>query len=181
MEWWIFWGVICNDLSVALSFQLSFVLFLEFLLLSASLSCPSASELSMIENQGRKICFYVVRLELPPSLAGMLSSGATAVGCHNALELKHFAFLFEDCWFFLKDVKQKGKKGWKKQNKTGQCSYSRIAFGERALRLKLLRHSPILFWLGSLLTIAQSTCVDTIVLPIHHSVTHCDKHLSASE
>lgn len=73
----------------------------------------------MIENQGRKICFYVVRLELPPSLAGMLSSGATAVGCHNALELKHFAFLFEDCWFFPKDVKQKGKKA---ENKTKQAS-----------------------------------------------------------
>lgn len=69
------------------------------------MSCPSASELSVTESQGRKLCLYVIRLGFPPALAGMLSSGAARVGCINALKLKHFAFVFEDCWLFPKDIK----------------------------------------------------------------------------
>lgn len=68
------------------------MLFLEFCLLSAC-------QLSTTESQGREFSSCVIKLGIPPALAGILSSGAATVGClmPQYLKLRYLISVFEDC------------------------------------------------------------------------------------
>jgi len=99
------------------------MLFLGFCLLSAS-------ELSITESQGRKVRLHVIRLGLPPA-------SDRDIVCYGSgwlpqcLKLWRFTSVFEDCWLFPKDTKQKERK-WVAQKKD-LCSYSRTSFWKEQL------------------------------------------------